>query len=229
MSEISPPQTGVPGRAGSTGSRPDGRANRSAPQENRKGMMTTGRSGRPSPGPFASYDHVSFSWRTWIGSPRGKIENSEEFSATWPYSGSMRNGVVSRLPLSEPPIGADEFSSSLLPTPAARDWKSSASNIMDRNSRPLNEVVGKLLPTPRTSDRFGPGVHGDGGMDLRTVVTLLPTPRASDGTKGGPNQRGSSGDLMLPSVAVLISTGESIPKPSGAGSTSSVRRCRRRR
>jgi DNA (cytosine-5)-methyltransferase 1 len=57
-----------------------------------------------------------------------------------------------------------------------------------------------LLPTPRSSDTFGPGVHGDGGLDLRTAVTLLPTPRATDGTKGGPNQRGSSGDLMLPSV-----------------------------
>lgn len=28
----------------------------------------------------------------------------------------------------------------LLPTPAARDWKSGQSNILDRNSRPLNEV-----------------------------------------------------------------------------------------
>lgn len=32
------------------------------------------------------------------------------------------------------------------------------------------------------------------------VGRLLPTPRATDGTKGGPNQRGSSGDLMLPSA-----------------------------
>jgi DNA (cytosine-5)-methyltransferase 1 len=29
---------------------------------------------------------------------------------------------------------------------------------------------------------------------------LLPTPRHTDGTKGGPNQRGSAGDLMLPSA-----------------------------
>ena len=29
----------------------------------------------------------------------------------------------------------------LLPTPSARDWKSGQSNIMDRNARPLNEVV----------------------------------------------------------------------------------------
>ena len=33
---------------------------------------------------------------------------------------------------------------------------------------------------------------------------LMPTPRATDGTKGGPNQRGSSGDLMLPSAVVSL-------------------------
>jgi len=63
-----------------------------------------------------------------------------------------------------------------------------------------------LLPSPRTSDTNGAGVHGDGGLDLRTAVSLLPTPRATDGTKGGPNQRGSSGDLMLPSAVTLLPT-----------------------
>jgi DNA (cytosine-5)-methyltransferase 1 len=38
------------------------------------------------------------------------------------------------------------------------------------------------------------------------VGTLLPTPRATDGTKGGPGQRGSSGDLMLPSAVTLLPT-----------------------
>lgn len=33
-----------------------------------------------------------------------------------------------------------------------------------------------LLPTPRSSDCFGAGQHGRGGMDLRTTVSLLPTP-----------------------------------------------------
>jgi DNA (cytosine-5)-methyltransferase 1 len=42
-----------------------------------------------------------------------------------------------------------------------------------------------LLPTPRTSDTNGAGQHGDGGMDLRTTVTLLPTPTAGDGMAGG--------------------------------------------
>lgn len=41
----------------------------------------------------------------------------------------------------------------------------------------------------------------------------MPTPRAGDGTKGGPNQRGSAGDLMLPSAVQLIPT----PLSSDAG------------
>lgn len=44
-------------------------------------------------------------------------------------------------------------------------------------------------------------VMGRASGELAAVEEdLLPTPRASDGTKGGPNQRGSSGDLMLPSA-----------------------------
>jgi len=39
---------------------------------------------------------------------------------------------------------------------------------------------GALLPTPRTTDSHGPGVHGDGGLDLRTAVALLPTPVVND-------------------------------------------------
>ncbi len=35
---------------------------------------------------------------------------------------------------------------SLVPTPAARDWKSGASNLLDRNARPLNEFVVNRLP-----------------------------------------------------------------------------------
>lgn len=45
-------------------------------------------------------------------------------------------------------------------------------------------------------------------------MTLLPTPRATDGTNGGPHQRGSSGDLMLPSAVVqLLPT--PVAQPSG--------------
>jgi DNA (cytosine-5)-methyltransferase 1 len=73
-----------------------------------------------------------------------------------------------------------------------------------------------LLPTPRSSDTNGAGSHGDGGLDLRTAVSLLLTPRATDGTKGGPNQRGSSGDLMLPSAVQHL-----LPTPTVGDSRNS--------
>lgn len=87
----------------------------------------------------------------------------------------------------------------LLPTPKARDWKGTGPANHARKSPDLNAV---LLPTPTTRDHHGAGEHGPGGANLRTVVAdaLLPTPRATDGTKGGPNQHGSSGDLMLSSA-----------------------------
>jgi DNA (cytosine-5)-methyltransferase 1 len=47
---------------------------------------------------------------------------------------------------------------------------------------------------------------GDPYGRIETAVMLLPTPRATDGTKGGPNERGSSGDLMLPSAVMLLPT-----------------------
>jgi DNA (cytosine-5)-methyltransferase 1 len=64
----------------------------------------------------------------------------------------------------------------LLPTPCARDWKSGASNLHDKNARPLNEVA-LLLPTPTASDaRGGPGqtANWHGGPNLRTAVAGLP-------------------------------------------------------
>ncbi len=48
----------------------------------------------------------------------------------------------------------------------------------------------------------------DGGLN-----PVLPTPRATDGSKGGPNQHGTAGDLMLPSAAVRL-----LPTPVGRDS-----------
>ncbi|MFD5160541.1 DNA cytosine methyltransferase [Streptomyces hawaiiensis] len=78
----------------------------------------------------------------------------------------------------EPPHGSDEASGaapgvvSLLPTPAARDWKSGASNLLDRNARPLNEVAVNLLAGVDTTP------PGPVPLDERWV--------ASDGTDFGP-------------------------------------------
>jgi DNA (cytosine-5)-methyltransferase 1 len=120
----------------------------------------------------------------------------------------------------------------LLPTPAVNDmgaaytpetWDAWTERMKaehgngNGHGKSLNIEALRLLPTPTTVEGTGPGSHGTGGDNLRTVVDqLLPTPRATDGTKGGPNQRGSSGDLMLPSaVGRLLPT----PEASRAGGT----------
>jgi DNA (cytosine-5)-methyltransferase 1 len=66
---------------------------------------------------------------------------------------------------------------------------------------------GALLPSPRTSDTNGAGHHGDGGMDLRTALSLLPTPTSRD--HKGRNQRDDETCL----------TGALLPTPL-VGSTS---------
>ncbi|MFF1795666.1 hypothetical protein ACFVXQ_15850, partial [Kitasatospora sp. NPDC058263] len=127
-----------------------------------------------------------------------------------------------------------------LPTPRARDCRG-------RGFPDALPNVVELLPTPTVSEATGTGHAGRGGMNLRHTVSLLPTPtaadgertsatftrgnptlsgallptpRATDGTKGGPNQRGSKGDLTLPSAAARI--GASTGRPSAAGKRSSA-------
>lgn len=141
--------------------------------------------------------------------------HSEPYSQTWVSSGMTRNGVVYELPTWEPPIPASG-SSSLLGTPRT----SSANGVglyeeSERGTRGrLEAQVDLLLKTPTSQlavnggsqhpDKRKSGGHGPTLAD--EVEFLLPTPRATDGTKGGPNQRGSSGDLMLPSAVALLPT-----------------------
>jgi hypothetical protein len=74
--------------------------------------------------------------------------------------------------------------------------------------------VTAMLPTPQAYEAD----HG-GSQDpekrratghqvyLSDVVEKsLPTPRATDGVNGGPNQRGSAGDLAMPSIAAQLPT-----------------------
>jgi len=79
-----------------------------------------------------------------------------------------------------------------------------------------------LLPTPRATDTGTPGRRASEGFRpplSQVVLPLLPTPWASEGAKGGPNQRGSSGDLTLSSTAHRIGAGS--PPPSTGGPPSS--------
>jgi hypothetical protein len=78
----------------------------------------------------------------------------------------------------------------MLPTPAARDWKSAAGCEKLTNSRPLNEVV-SMLPTPVTTDakgarnRTSTGV-GNPGTTLSDVVVLTSENPAGSNGKGLP-------------------------------------------
>lgn len=111
------------------------------------------------------------------------------------------DGVVRRLP----------------PTSTVAGTRVSATTVAGRRRSTVHTGqadtdVGRLLPTPRGSDSHGPGRHGTGGADLRTTVAYLPTPRATDGVKGCPAQRGSKGDLTLPSAAVAVT----VQRPDGS-------------
>jgi hypothetical protein len=92
----------------------------------------------------------------------------------------------------------------LLPTPVAAHGRRHDHQMPAGN---LTLLGAALLSTPRGSDARGPAGHGGGGADLRTAIWLLPTPKASDGVKGCPAQRGSKGDLTLPSAAVRLDPG----------------------
>ena len=74
---------------------------------------------------------------------------SEEWSRTWPASGTAWCGTLSERPTSEPRIAASGSSS----------WPS-----------------GPLLPTLSASSSTGPGKHGTGGLNIQTRIHQLLTP-----------------------------------------------------
>ena len=128
----------------------------------------------------------------------------------------------------------------LLPTPAANLATSGPDYARaERDGSGGNDLCTAvhLLPTPCASPsgntpeehlRKKPG--RERVTDLSILVEndllqsggkLLPTPRASDGEKGGPNQRGSKGDLTVSSAVHLLPTPKAgdadfgLPRTSG--------------
>ncbi|MET7949077.1 hypothetical protein [Micromonospora sp. NPDC005324] len=104
-----------------------------------------------------------------------------------------------------------------LPTPTVADSRSSANatarraTLTHHQGRTLTDAT-RLLPTPRASDTGTPGRKAGAGFRPPLSQVLLPTPRATDGSKGCPGQRGSHGDLTLPSAAVRVPA-RTLPTP----------------
>jgi hypothetical protein len=115
---------------------------------------------------------------------------SEPFSETFPTSGMTQGGRLLPLPALGHPIGGSECSSlRLLPTVRAAQGETRNSNVYHRYDSEGNLMYNNLE-------------NALGAMP--SVAAMLPTPRATDATKGGPNQRGSSGDLMLLSAVMNL-------------------------
>jgi hypothetical protein len=147
-------------------------------------------------------------------------EHLDVYSETFPTSGMTANGVAYELPTWEPAT-ADSGSLSLLRTvmadeagggplsPAMAKHRGQTLRLTGQIVDLVNpgQLAQPLLPTPTTQDganNGGPSQFNRNTPPLNTRVLMLPTPKASDGEKGGPNQRGSSGDLTMPSAAVKI-------------------------
>jgi DNA (cytosine-5)-methyltransferase 1 len=118
--------------------------------------------------------------RQWRPAAPGQAESR----GTWPDARG-RGGV--------PAAPARRLS--LLPTPAARDWKSGASNLMDQNSRPLNEFAVNMLADVRTPDAQWIAADGtDYGPAIRRWEQVLGRPAPC------PTEPGSRGNRRLSAV-----------------------------
>jgi hypothetical protein len=83
--------------------------------------------------------------------------------------------------LAPEPGGAQEMT--LLPTPAARDFRSGKSNLMERNARPLNEVIEMTVMTtsaggstsqPSAAGRPSSAVPSPGQLNLGEPDGVFP-------------------------------------------------------
>lgn len=135
-------------------------------------------SGHMSSTPFAFFDPGASCWRTSEGT---STEGSTVYSGTWPKRGSMRSGACYAHPTWVPPTSVPG-SSSLLPTPVARDAKG-----WEQPGRQGGKgLPNTLLPTPTRRDangwRDGKNRQGAKSLPMLLVGESLDQP-SSDGNE----------------------------------------------
>lgn len=136
----------------------------------------------------------------------------------WPTAGGMRNGSLFQRPTWAPIMAGHDGSASLGAwlTPNVPNGGRSVSAELVANKGMTSDGEKKTVGlesqaghwmTPSVSNSQGNEYTRDRGQAGQERLTLTgqashwPSPHATDGTKGGPNQAGSKGDLMLPSAA----------------------------
>lgn len=156
---------------------------------------------------FARYDRASSSWRTSQGC---LFAGWDEYSETWPRSGTTRNGVAYERPTSARRI--DDCASLSWPTPTESDAGGAGNrNLPGLNAHPglsLTDVVTggqapRTWPTPQSRDHKGsdlPTRHG--GASLPHYVQTgervhWPTPNTGDGTRGSDTTANREGSPSL--------------------------------
>lgn len=161
---------------------------------------------------------------------RLQCTGSPLFKMTWKADVTPSQRLIYRLRASAHRISDSACTS--WPTATTRDWKSSASNLHGKNSRPLNEVARLAArPTPMagTPAQNGNNAAGNNDSSRRTVWLLAtwPTARSSDADKavrtlGGAlreiERKGSPQDLCQ--AAMLTASG--LPPTGSTAGTRSI-------
>jgi len=177
-------------------------ANHSALPENEPEPTTNETCGQPQSNAFAWYDRDTHCWRTSQASLL--VDILEPFSETWPRQGMTQDGEFYPQPKWEPRIS--EIVSGLLPTMRASLTGAITPERMNDKFNNLESVLARQMwPTPTAGDGTGgPGNSGrQGGLNLRTAVTMLPTPTVIDAGTGRVNKSASKGAAERPTLAMM--------------------------
>ena len=164
----------------------------SAPQEKaQESTANVADSGEKWRGSFAKYNPDSRSWKT---AQCSLLEDSDEFSETWPRWGLMRDGECWELTMLA--RHTNEIESGLWPTPCVMDSRTDqmlggATVYMDSTGKPrrktghgtasmgLARIVqyANLIPTPTVCGDYNrKGLSKTSGDGLATYVAKFPTP-----------------------------------------------------
>ena len=202
-----------------TSCRRDSPVNPSVSPENNERETTSATCGPPPSTPFAEYcQSISF-WRTFQDCLPGVMDISDKYSESWPKQGMMRNGCVYHAPTVVAPINGNGYG--YWPTPQAHDaqkgnpdrvgrfgTKHGGRNLNDAAARWASPSVRDYKGAVKDATTLADGTDRTNDQLPNQVEHLAnwATPNATDGEKGGPNQRGSKGDLKLPAQAAQWDT-----------------------